>query len=307
MGDTTSVDRLSGGEVETIRLYLDLEPGTNADLEVVARASLEFANTLRELAFVMDPSLAFRVELVSGTEGSLSLKAFIRAFGIKDRLGKLTVGALAGTMLTYFVAHTRDWTFEKVMDHVFTSEEKAQIAPADLEHAARIIADAVERGIAATQAERVYRELQTDPAVKGVAVARSAEGRPAGIVPRSEFEARAGLLRQEVESGTKRTRDEIVTLRLISPVLEESRRHWRFRGASGDFGAAMKDAKFLDDLLNGKTAVPMVSNVLLEVEMHTAEERKNGVWHVKDRSIVRVRQVRPPGVQASLDLPVSPR
>ena len=37
-----------------------------------------------EIAFVLDPSLSMRVELVSGTEGSLSLNSLLRFFGKED-------------------------------------------------------------------------------------------------------------------------------------------------------------------------------------------------------------------------------
>src|ERR1041385_2963429 len=61
-----------------ISLYIDLERGQKADLEAVARASLAFAATIRDIAFVLDPSVDIRVELASGTESSLSLKPVLR-------------------------------------------------------------------------------------------------------------------------------------------------------------------------------------------------------------------------------------
>lgn len=44
----------------------------------MARASLAFAGAVREIAYIVDPSLVIRLELESGTEGSLSLNSVIR-------------------------------------------------------------------------------------------------------------------------------------------------------------------------------------------------------------------------------------
>lgn len=61
-----------------INLYLDLEPGELADLEVVAKASLAFAGAVREIAYVLDPSLVVKLEIESGTSGSLSINSVMR-------------------------------------------------------------------------------------------------------------------------------------------------------------------------------------------------------------------------------------
>jgi hypothetical protein len=62
-----------------LSLYLDLEPGQTADLEVVAKASLAFVAALKEIAFQIDPLLEIRVELDSGTKGSPSLNARLKS------------------------------------------------------------------------------------------------------------------------------------------------------------------------------------------------------------------------------------
>lgn len=175
-----------------------------------------------------------------------------------------------------------------------------------MEEIARKTADAIQRRVGSSQAERVYRELQADPAISGVTVTRGVESgvTPSSIVPKTEFVARSGSLRQEIENASKRTRDELATLELISPVLAlDTKRQWRFRGASGDFGAEMNDERFLVDLVQGKTAVTMSSGIFLDVELRTVEEKKAGVWQVKSRSILQVRQIRLPPSQISLSLP----
>jgi hypothetical protein len=65
----------------------------------------------------------------------------------------------------------------------------------------------------------------------------------------------------------------------------------------------MKDERFLEDLINGRTAVPMVSNILMDVEMRLREEKRGGAWQIVERTIVNVRAVRPPASQQRLALP----
>lgn len=90
-----------------ISLYLDLEPGQVADLEVVARASLAFAAAVKDLAYVIDPSLELRIELASGTEGSLSLNSLLKS--IRGKEGEaITLAAIALVILNWFAGHALD-------------------------------------------------------------------------------------------------------------------------------------------------------------------------------------------------------
>ena len=300
-------ERLHSGVLEDVSLYVSLEPGTRAALEVIARASLEFASLVREIAFVIDPSIEIRIEIESGTRGSLSLNSVLRFFRIEDEKARRNVKSIAIAAALFFVQEPASWALGKILDQFFTAEEKAQLSQSEIDEIARKAAEAVQRRIGESQAERVYRELQTDPAINGVAVTRERDRTPTEIVPRSEFLNRAGSVREEVEGASRRTRDEIVTLQLISPVLIDSTsRSWRFRGASGDFGAIMKDERFVSDLIHGRTAVTMSGGILMEVELRTIEEKSKGVWQIKSRSILKVRQVRQPASQANLNLPGRP-
>ncbi|MDB5695099.1 MAG: hypothetical protein JWN21_642, partial [Sphingomonas bacterium] len=46
-----------------ISLYIDLEEGELADLEIVSRAAIAWAEAIREAAFILDPTVEVRVEL----------------------------------------------------------------------------------------------------------------------------------------------------------------------------------------------------------------------------------------------------
>lgn len=119
-----TVSRLREGVVENISLYVALEPGTKADLEVIARASLEFAATLREVAYVIDPSIDLRIEIESGTPGSLSLNSVLRFLKVTDRKGRLNIKAIALGVGAFFFHESAVWQYNKILDHAFTPEEK---------------------------------------------------------------------------------------------------------------------------------------------------------------------------------------
>jgi hypothetical protein len=79
---------------------------------------LAFTGAVRELAYVLDPSLDIRVELASGTDGNLSLNSILKTADGKD----LTLAAIAGIVLFWFGNHLLDWTFDELMDAVSGNE-----------------------------------------------------------------------------------------------------------------------------------------------------------------------------------------
>ena len=90
---------------------------------------------------------------------------------------------------------------------------------------------------------------------------------------------------------------------LISPVLKPQSRSWKFLGQTGEFGAQMQDARFLEDLLSGKKPLPMVGGIEMDVMLKTYEEFVDGVWHVTERHITRVYRTYDPPTQTELSLP----
>ena len=106
-------------EATPVSLYVDLEAGQKPDLEAVARAALAFASAIRETAYIFDPSMTVRVELVSGTDGSLSLNSLIRSIRPGDVITKKRLIALAVTAALWFTHETGRWTYDEVLNFVF--------------------------------------------------------------------------------------------------------------------------------------------------------------------------------------------
>jgi hypothetical protein len=104
----------------------------------------------------------------------------------------------------------------------------------------------------------------------------------------------------------RRARTSIETVTLVSPVLLPGKRRWRFLGKEGEFGAYIKDAQFLENVLRGRSGIPMVAGIRMEVELQTIEDPiEGGAWVVRERAVLSVRRVSPPSFQFGLG--ISPR
>jgi hypothetical protein len=285
-----------------ISLYLQLEENKTADLEVIARASLAFASAIKEVAYIIDPRLEIRVELLSGTEGSLSLNSFLR--NISKKPGEaITLGAIALIVLSWFGNHALDYAFEKSMDavaeafHLETGEKFSEAQKAEL---AAIVQKAEALRPAEPQVQRVYREIERDPTITGIGATSVAGERPDVILPRTEFRARAGQGRPVEETLQRRVMAQQVRVGLISPVLIPGNRRWKLKGPQGEFGAVIKDQAFINSVLSGTTSVRMKTGIEMVVELETVEEFKNGVWEIVERDVTEVYDLIEPPQQSDL-------
>jgi len=286
-----------------ISLYFDLEPGQVADLEVIARASLAFVAATQEAAYLIDPSLDLRVELSSGTEGSLSLNAILR--NLRDKKGEsITLGAIALIVVSWLSHHAMDYAFEKGADLITGKEEHAkQFTAEQRKELQEIVGHALDRKVGHEQVQRFYREIERDPAIRGVGATTLHDVRPEQIVPRSEFARRAGQGVPSIQTVNRRVTTERVRLILISPVLLPGNRRWKFRSTQGEFGAAIKDSEFTNRVLSGTTAVRMKAGIEMMVDLETIEEFRHGVWEVIERNVTHVDRLIEPPTQGDLLFP----
>jgi hypothetical protein len=284
-------------EQGTISLYLDLKEGEKADLEVVARASLAWAATLREMATILDPFSEVRIELASGTPGSLSLNGVIKH--LRGALPSKTHSrALILAALLWMADKTADWGWQKVLDRLTTKHPEAtkHLTKAEAEDLAKQIAAALQPTVAEQPKRQLFRELERDPVIVGVGATEKPSRRPEVIVPRSEFRERAGdAVDEDGNLERKRTVTTTVRVVLVSPVLKDAERSWRFQPAGlAEFGAKMKDHDFLEAFRLGRIAVPMKPGVEMTIEVQSKEELIGGSWVVQERSVSRVLSPAPP-------------
>lgn len=268
-----------------VSLYLDLEEGRVADVEVVAAAAIAFSRAVKELTFVIDPSVEVRLELASGTPGSLSLDTLIRW---KNKVDKKTILKVLLGIAAYMAAETRDWWAGELLDKVFGDDGPVAERSLTEEDVAAIAAELDARA-AKRQFQDVYRELERDPAIKGVGVTSEPGSRPAVIVPRAEFPARSGIEQVRTETIQRRVTTEAVRVVLISPVLiRDSKRRWKFKSLKGEFGATVKDRAFLESVFAGKSSIPLAEGIEMNIVLETTEELVNGVWTPQEYDVVYV-------------------
>lgn len=249
---------------------------------------------IREVGYVIAPDVAFRVELRSGSEGSLGLNTVIRALGSIDAK---TLRRIAAAVGAWFALEAGSWTVGQLMDAVAGSDE-THLTEEDYAR----ITEMIEKGTGRTEAQRVYRELERDPAIRGVGVTSEPGQRPSIIVPRSEFRVRAGYGTPRVETVQRRVTDDRFEAILIKPVLvPHSTRRRRFSTAHGEISLVMKDDQFVDDLLSGARPAPMLLGLVVDMAVETMEELVDGVWTVTGRSVQKVYGIR--AIDRSLTLP----
>jgi hypothetical protein len=301
-------------DVQPISLYLDLVPGAIADLEVVAQASLHFVAALREAAQILSPNLELRVELRSGSEGSLSLNSIIKAINPSGKVDRKTIQTIALASAAWFGVHVADWTFDKVADSLWNAATPTEAhAQAPKSETVRLSDD----DIASISAQlnqlqhapsvqehvgKVYRELTKDSAISGVGISLSQKPEhPGTIVRREEFSGRILDAKEAQEAKKVRTTSEVEIVKLVSPILDpDSRRRWIIEGAEGNVAASMDDPRFKARLREGLITTPLRENIRLRVNITKTEQMVAGEWKVTKRSITQVERIILPNAEEDL-------
>lgn len=212
---------------ETISLYIGLKPGEKADFEVVGLAAAAFAEMVKEIAFFQDPFTEVRLEFESGLEGSLELKAVLKTLASGDGRKGLLIGVIS-TVCLVLVNDVRTYGVEKLLDHYLLPQQRQSLSDEDIQRIAKAVKDANEGKVAKSPTQRMYRQLDRDPTIESVGSITKPNSKPVDPIPRSEFQIRAGLAPTVDPNPRSRTAITTDLLTLISPVLLDADRIWRF-------------------------------------------------------------------------------
>lgn len=289
------------GDYTPLSLYIDLDERTKGDLEVISRAAIAWSKMIKEAAFIIDPALEIRVELVSGTEGSINLNSLIRA--VRDLAGdRRRLTALALGIASYFAGQAGGWVtgkgYDGIWDWVRTQvgqQAVAKMSPEEKRQVEEIVTRIVSAKSVQQKAAQVYSELPKDKNIAGVGVAFGEGKKPAYVVPRSHFEERSAIHSVVEEVVSRRTEVDTKTLSLIAPVLSEGDYKWRFWYEGRPMWALMDDPDFKLKLAPGSNSAPrMTAGIQMVVDLETIEELQNGAWTIVNRRIVRVRGLKEP-------------
>jgi hypothetical protein len=143
---------------DTVSLYLDLEPGKKADLEVVARVALAYVEAIKETGFILNPGMDVSLEFVSGTPGSLSLNTVLKSV----RPDPVALRAVALIILGWFASDLRTYGVTKFLDTYLPTEQRSTLSEEDIKPITRALQQSLDGKIAKEPVNQVYRELERD-------------------------------------------------------------------------------------------------------------------------------------------------
>lgn len=280
------------GEGVPLRLYYQLAENHTANAEVIARASLAFIAGVKELSYVLDPSMKIQIGIQGHADGSLWEDLLLLVDKAKaEYQSRPTRYGLALAALAWIMAppmeRVRDIAWQPIIDKYLPEATKDDVAEAK-----RLIETAESGKVAVREKQQFYREVGRDIGITGVAVNIDRE-RPTWIVPRAEFPSYSGQS-PVLESALDRSTAGPMRVIILSPVLEVSNRRWKFATAQGEFGAAVKDHEFLERIVAGQTGVRMRGGVELDVELETKERLIDGIWTIAERNVLRVWDIHEP-------------
>lgn len=292
-----------GGDPTPISLYIDLLPGTSAEIEVVSRAAIAWSELIREAVFLVEPFAEVRVELVSGTKGSINLNSLINASrGVVNDPKKLKAVAIG--LALFFSGQIKDWVIGKALDQAWeaASAEIAEIwrslSDEEKDDIGRVVTIVVHSKATQDKARAVYSELRKDERITGVGVALEHGRKPSDLVPRSDFAARCGEQSVLEETVRRRTGTDRLMLTLVAPSLSEADLKWKFDLAGKTVWAHMDDLDFRARIMPGSTSPPhMLAGILMDVDLETSEELKDGVWQIVDQRVKKVHRLQEPPSQ----------
>lgn len=279
----------------TISFYLDLKPNQIVDLEVAAKAAIEWSRAVKAAAMAADPTNDYRVSLVAAEPGSSRWLARLEkskvnqiAKDIKTGWEQVPLIMRKAVALAVVIPVTAIPTYDYYFDSDgFTDTELHQLE----EIMEKVIADPAVKA----HQQQMYREVQRDPNITalGGGVPDGPDWKPVEMIPANRFAEAEGLFspKEEKQDGD-RTLSKTLDVILVTPRLENAQRTWSFRqeGIPGTFNAEMKDAKFLAALEQSGIQERLRANIPMRIRLEIKEERVNGEWRVKrrGRSVVEV-------------------
>jgi hypothetical protein len=279
-------------------IYFGLKQGESANLEVIAEAAIAWVAALREMAQSVDPGLEVTVDILDGERSSLWLNTITTLEQKLDQLHRRgeqfpRLWALARGLAFIVAATPLQVTAEDVWRAVSHESPPvvAKLSPQDRKELIEDFKKALRDNVAQPQKKAFYRAAEKDHSIREVGVATGPKIEPRFVVSRDAFSAfvAGGIVEEVTDKDRKRT--ETWELTLVSPVLENSERSWRFiRAGMPEFGAVMRDKAFLEAIEIGGVHVELRKGIQMIVEIQFKERFENGVWVTLERNVLKVLQ-----------------
>lgn len=288
---------IDGDDVEApVSVYFGLEQGKVADLEAIAEAAIAWSSALKEMVGVLEPGITLKVQIVDGDQSSLWLNTLLTF--IEGKFEQIARGAerfprlmaLARGLAIIVVATPLSVTSEDVWKALIKEQpDVVNLSP----EAQKKLMDQFDKAIAGRladkQADKFAAAVTKDASITGVGVAADSKNRPSLVVNRDRIAAHVGREKIVDASEETRRRTAIIEVTLVSPVLEDAERSWRFRQQGlPEFGAFMRDRQFLSAIGSRALHEEMRFGIPMTIEVEFKERFENGVWVPTERSVIQV-------------------
>ncbi|WP_137679621.1 hypothetical protein [Aurantiacibacter suaedae] len=272
-------------ERDLVSLYLDLAPNEEVDLEVAAKAAIEWAKGLKAAARALDDTKDYRVSLVAAQPGSKRWLAKIEeskinqaAISAKQKWENVPLIIRMGLTAVLVLPVTAKETYEAY----FESDGFSQTEIAQLEEVVgKSSGDAETR----KHKKEMFRQAQRDRSIVGLGsgVPDRENWRPNLIIPRNRFAEGDGLFELQEEEPEEKPVYQTLDVILVSPNLDNPRLTWVFRqeGIPGTIKAAMADEGFLEALEKSQVREEFHSPIHMKIKLKIEQFLKDGEWLVK--------------------------
>jgi len=284
---------------DTLGFYVGVQEGEFADLEVVAAAAISWAQSIKAAATALYPEETIRVSLIAAEPGSSRWLAKVEQSAPNKLVeeGKRRwkrVPAIFQLTLGLAVAWptTLKPTIEYYRDEITAAAKALGLSSADVEKAKQDADKARATPQVEASQKQVFRTLQRDPKITGVAsgIPRGSGWRPP-LIPSSQFAEADGLFLAEEQSPHERVLPLTLDVLLVSPQLENAPKTWRFRQEGlPPFGAVMRDKAFLAALDRDAVRESMRTKIPMTIRLEVKQRLVNGEWKdvPRTRSVVQV-------------------
>jgi hypothetical protein len=282
--------KLSDGEIS---LYLGLQKGQKADLEVVALAALEWVAGMRAAALEIDPEAQIRIEFVDANESSLRLNVILD--WLEKQLEQIQVGSgryprlrKLAIALAIFIVVSGPQTYD-----FYFGDKTVSLSEEDRHLLNELLDKTRENPEVKARKQKFFKTLERDKAITSAGVAEHRKDEPIVLVPADQFAEHGGLwaIVDEDDRQKERTTYPVVDVVLIAPVLLPVPRSWKFQPPGlPEFSAKMDDKRFLAALLHDHVRERLRVGIPMTLRLAVKEAKVDGVWQQKSggRSVIEV-------------------
>lgn len=289
-----------------ISLYFDIPKGEHPDLEVVARATIEWIEAIRDVASIVAPDLEYEIEFVETEEGSLWLSNLIKAVREGDRAA---LTSIVTAVLLFFAAgpalHLQADAgdeFWKRLGH----EDDVRLSEEDKTDLVARVVKAIDQTQAVERRRAFIKQVEKDPRIEGVGVGTtpSTVG-PIVRIPREMFPAYGAaeiLPKPVLKKDTKI--EPSVRVKIIRANLKEGevRPRWRFAEGETEWSADIEDQEFVAALNAEQTGIPLAVGQVMVVDVAIDRRFVEEAWQEENRRILNVKDPKIERRQQALDL-----